>query len=540
MSLAKRNNGEDSPAAHHQHMDAWNPAIHLAAHCCLECRTRRVICDKAEPECFKCRKKGIKCSGQGIECRFSPYMRKKSSAAKLKASTAAVTSGQSSSEAAGAASRLSKPGVSTDRKATPAQPASSKQYLWVDSEPMPGPSLRSTPIAPLVVPKMEDDPDSNALTDTPSYWSSASPSSSTSSQPDEVQDQDVKGKRVVPPISKPRTEDSLVVRTPAVKREPWPYGPSLTLQSTSSDSRFFFDHFSNFIASKMVVVDFHGNAYRQMILPLATQDAMVSQAVNVVSAFHLSQVVPSLRMKAEVNQQRVLSRLRQSALNPNPDQFFKLSNWVTILVLLVGDTITGSKNYVYLLDLLSQLSRAALSDESVPDAVKAFVKQQTHMFELFGSPLSSPQKGLEMLRRRSVDYLSFMSYCPYTPEQQVFVDKMTEIMRQACKIFENRASKTATPESSTASVEQMRQTVGDMDLETEGSHALVWPFFVAAAESALPEHRDFFASRLKQLFSNTRFGSIPVALDTLKYIWSKSDTTSWTDVVTRERQVLIM
>lgn len=129
----------------------------------------------------------------------------------------------------------------------------------------------------------------------------------------------------------------------------------------------------------MVVLDFQGNAYRQMVLPLATQDPMVSQAVSVVSAFHLAQVVPSLRMKAEVNQQRVLSRLRQSALNPNPDQFFKLSNWVTILILLVGDTITGSTNYVYLLDLLLQLSQAALSDKSLPEHVKKFVKQQTHM-----------------------------------------------------------------------------------------------------------------------------------------------------------------
>ncbi|KAJ3491157.1 hypothetical protein NLG97_g5649 [Lecanicillium saksenae] len=511
MSLAKRNNG------------------------CLECRTRRVICDKAEPECFKCRKKGIKCSGQGIECRFSPYMRKKSNAAKVKASTAAVIKGEGSAD--GAVKGTSpKPGASNETAETPTQKPSSKQYLWVDPEPMPGQSPR----AALVVPKMEEDHDSNSLADTPAHWSSASPTSSTSSQPDETQDHDVKGKEVMSPIQQIKSEDSLVVRRPSVKRDRWPYGPGTTIQSISSDSRFFFDHFSNFIASKMVVLDFQGNAYRQMILPLATRDPMVSQAVSVVSAFHLAQVVPSLRMKAEINQQRILSKLRQSALDPNPNQFFKLSNWVTILVLLVGDTITGSTNYVYLLDLLLQLSRAALSDKSLSDNVKKFVKQQTYMFELFGAPLSSPQKGLEMLRRRSDDHLSFMSYCPSTPEQQAAINLMVEAMRQACAIFEGRASKTATPESSIASVERMRQTVIDMDMETDGSHALVWPFFIAAAESTLPEHREFFAGRLKLLFSNTRFGSIPVALDTLEYIWSKSDTTSWTDIVTSERQVLIM
>ncbi|OAA52129.1 Fungal transcriptional regulatory protein [Cordyceps fumosorosea ARSEF 2679] len=535
MSLAKRNNG------------------------CLECRTRRVICDKAEPECFKCRKKGIKCSGQGIECRFSPYMRKKATAAKVKASTAAITS---SSEGEGSAERdiAAQPGASATNDATniPTRTSSSKQYLWVDPEPIPGSSPRATPLAALVVPKMEEDPDSTALADAPVYRSSMSPSSSASSRTDETHDQDIKGKHIMSPTRKVKTEDRLVVRRPSVQRDPWSCGPDVTIQSISSDSRFFFDHFSNFIASKMVALDFHGNGYRQIILPIATQDPMVSQAVSVVSAFHLSQAVPSLRMKAEVNQQRVLSRLRQSALNPNPDQFFKLSNWVTILVLLVGDTITGSNNYVYLLDLLSRLSRAALSDKSLPDDVKEFVQQQTRMqvfapprsrivnaniecrFEVFGTPLSHPEKALDILRRRSTDHLAFMSYCPYTPEQRAFADTITEVMKQACRIFECRASKTVTPEASIASVERMRQIVTGMDLERDGSHALVWPFFVAAAESTLPAHREFFASRLERLFSNTRFGSIPVALNTLRYIWSKSATTSWTDVVARERQVLIM
>ncbi|KAM3505974.1 hypothetical protein MY11210_007749 [Beauveria gryllotalpidicola] len=515
MSLAKRNNG------------------------CLECRTRRVICDKAEPECFKCRKKGIKCSGQGIECRFSPYMRKRPNATRIKANPAAVTSSEGFAESAGV-NKTSKPGMSAVDTTTPPSTTSwRKQYLWVDPELVPGPSPKTTPVAALLTPKMEEDLDSSALADTPAHWSSASPSSSTSSPTDEAQDHHVKAKDHISPMG--QTGDSLVVHRSSTRRGPWPwpYGPSTTIQSISSNSRSFFDHFSNFIASKMVVLDFQGNGYRQMILPLATQDPMVSQAVSVVSAFHLSQVVPSLRMKAELNQQRVLSKLRQSALNPNPNQFFSLSNWVTILVLLVGDTITGSKNYVYLLDLLIQLSRAALSDKSLPDNVKQFVKQQTQMFELFGSPLSSPQKGLDMLRRRSADF-SFMSYCPSTPEQQVFIDSMTEVMKQGVQIFENRASNLTTLESSRASVERMRQTVITMDLETDGSHALVWPFFIAAAESTLPEHREFFASRLKQLFSNTRFGSIPVALNTLEYIWNKSDTTSWTDVVTRERQVLIM
>lgn len=208
---------------------------------CLECRTRRVICDKAEPECFKCRKKGIKCSGQGIECRFSPYMRKKSTAAKVKASTTAVIEGEGYSETA-AADGASQPSTSTDTVDMPTRTTNSRKYLWVDPEPIPGRSPKTTPVAALVVPKIEEDLDSSALADTPAHWTSASSSSPTSSETDEALYQDVKGKHIMPLILKPKSEDSLVARRPLVKRKLWPYGPGTTIQSISSDSRFFFDH----------------------------------------------------------------------------------------------------------------------------------------------------------------------------------------------------------------------------------------------------------------------------------------------------------
>lgn len=65
---------------------------------CLECRNRRICCDKTEPECQKCVKKGIKCSGQGIECRFSSYMhtkpaeKRRGSNASKSAAAASITS----------------------------------------------------------------------------------------------------------------------------------------------------------------------------------------------------------------------------------------------------------------------------------------------------------------------------------------------------------------------------------------------------------------------------------------------------------------
>jgi hypothetical protein len=136
---------------------------------------------------------------------------------------------------------------------------------------------------------------------------------------------------------------------------------------------------SNFIASKMVVLDFTENGYRQIVLPMACQDDLVGQAVSVIAAFHLSEKMPSMHMPAERGQELILSRLRQQSLVLEPQQLFSMSTWETILVLLVGDTITGSNNYVYLLQLLSRLAQFAVNEPSLSDATKAFVLEQTKM-----------------------------------------------------------------------------------------------------------------------------------------------------------------
>jgi hypothetical protein len=129
----------------------------------------------------------------------------------------------------------------------------------------------------------------------------------------------------------------------------------------------------------MVVLDFNENGYRQILLPMACQDELVGQAVSVISAFHLSQNGPSMHMAAERGQELILSRLREQSLKLEPGQLFSMSTWATILVLLVGDTITGSNNYVYLLQLLSRLAQFAVNDPSLPDATRAFVLEQTKM-----------------------------------------------------------------------------------------------------------------------------------------------------------------
>lgn len=135
-----------------------------------------------------------------------------------------------------------------------------------------------------------------------------------------------------------------------------------------------------------------------------------------------------------------------------------------------------------------------------------------------------------------------VSIPPLIEESEVYptIVMIKDATRQACQIYRNRVQNTVTSDGSISSVENLRQILANIEPEAEGRHALVWTCFVAAAESVLPEHREFFYGRLKDLYQCTRFGSIPIALETLKHIWETDSSQHWIDVVTRQRPVLIM
>ncbi|TFB00183.1 hypothetical protein CCMA1212_007592 [Trichoderma ghanense] len=474
MSLAKRNDG------------------------CLECRTRRVRCDKTEPECFKCCKKGIKCSGQGIECRFSSHM-KNGLPPRPSQATAATR----------AAGSVAKAGQRAPNR-----------YRWV------------------TVTSKQSGSSPEATKASSSRSSSASPPKAPPEQPGIGPARpDVSATETVSPSEVVDTDVEFVPREIQAAR------PQRAIQPVSPQARLFFNHFSEFIAPKMVVFDFHGNGYRDILLPLACEDELVGQAISVIAAFHLSQRAPQMRMAAEVGQHAILSKLFRDSLQLEPRRLFSLSTWATILVLLVGETITGANNYVHLLEILSNLAQSSDSVPSLSPITRGFIKEQTRMFELFGFPLSSETKGIQTLSKQPDYYLDFMSSYPslsQDPQQYANVAVMKEAIKQACDLYRNRAMHLISQEESIQSVERLKETVIDLDPSVDGCHALVWTYFVAAAESILPEHRDFFSTRLQSLYSCTEFGTIPIAVQSLQHIWANQGSQRWTEVVTRQRPILIM
>lgn len=139
-----------------------------------------------------------------------------------------------------------------------------------------------------------------------------------------------------------------------------------------------FAHFSEAIAPAMVIFDTTTNGYRELFLPMALEDEVLHRAVVVVAAQHLSRERPELQEAAEAGRTAIISRLRRDSLSANADQVFNKFTWATLIVLLVGETVTGSADYSFLIQMLLCLSaNSRVESQQLP--VDRFLQTQTNM-----------------------------------------------------------------------------------------------------------------------------------------------------------------
>ena len=129
----------------------------------------------------------------------------------------------------------------------------------------------------------------------------------------------------------------------------------------------------------MVALDDDTNGYRSLILPMAIEDDVLRQAVCVVAAQHLSRQRPELRKAAEAGHAAIISRLRSDSSHQSADEVFNKSTWATLIVLLVGETVTGSADYGFLIQMLLSLSTSNPGRDADP-VLSKFLKAQTHMY----------------------------------------------------------------------------------------------------------------------------------------------------------------
>jgi len=146
----------------------------------------------------------------------------------------------------------------------------------------------------------------------------------------------------------------------------------------NAKTRMLFSYFSEAIAPAMVIFDTTGNGYREFFLPMALEDEVLRRAVAVVAAQHLSRERPELQEPAEAGRIAIISRLRKDSLSGTADQIFNRFTWATLIVLLVGETVTGSSDYRFLIQMLLCLSaNSTIERQQLP--VNRFLQTQTNM-----------------------------------------------------------------------------------------------------------------------------------------------------------------
>lgn len=102
----------------------------------------------------------------------------------------------------------------------------------------------------------------------------------------------------------------------------------------------------------MTLFDDERNGYRHHVLPFAVYDNVIQRAVSVAAAFHLSDRMPELRFPAEAGRQAIIQKLRETALYEEKSQVFNETTWLTIILLIVSDLVTGSEDVFILYKML--------------------------------------------------------------------------------------------------------------------------------------------------------------------------------------------
>jgi hypothetical protein len=70
-------------------------------------------------------------------------------------------------------------------------------------------------------------------------------------------------------------------------------------------------------------------------------------------------------------------------------------------------------------------------------------------------------------------------------------------------------------------IAHIRRLFDEVDPSAPGSHTIVWPAFIAAAESREEDDRVFFSSILRRLWRSTGYGNVLRGLDALPKLWER-------------------
>ncbi|KAI1481242.1 fungal-specific transcription factor domain-containing protein [Daldinia eschscholtzii] len=335
--------------------------------------------------------------------------------------------------------------------------------------------------------------------------------------------------------------------------------PMATIPSMLSEVdpriRLHFLHFAAHVSPFMVLFDDEANGYRHNILPVAHAEPLVQKAVCIASAFHLSGQQPHLRAPAEIVRASLIRRLSEtSAVNPDLSE----TTWATIVLLIVADLVIGHEDVETLYGLLAAFFEARGPLKESATQLEKFLYFQSCIIGFFTRPFSALEARPIPPPRMSGDpvalfkgYVRGLENCKKqkSPQQRKgyesssYFSMYAESFRLAGEIYTTRAESEMLPASleyyMEDRVQQIKTICEQIDPSTPGSHVVVWPIFVAAAESVSEDHREYFITVLKKIHGMTGYANILRGVTVLPELWDQRGSKSWTSAVLEHKGLLV-
>ena len=149
---------------------------------------------------------------------------------------------------------------------------------------------------------------------------------------------------------------------------------------------------------------------------------------------------------------------------------------------------------------------------------------------LFVQPLFRGQNAAGLLSKQAKPRTRGNGSATVTKLRPIF-NRLEVAVRQACGIYTQHIFQTSSMEQTNLLLEQLKTTVEGIPIYCPGEQALAWVYFVAAAESKLEEHRNFFVVKLRELFDRIPFPDTAQTFAMLDCIWNNPFLAStWTKV----------
>lgn len=315
----------------------------------------------------------------------------------------------------------------------------------------------------------------------------------------------------------------------------------------------------------MVVIDDDHNGFRHLILPIACADELVMDAVLAVSAFHLSGTAGSQEFADPTRPYtRAIRRLQERKYLSEYDLSTKQFLFVTIIVLLVGVTITGCSDFPIVFQLLESALDVIGGESGLGDGeLSEFLIRQIHKYDalyvypccflvsaeelifprwrVYAAPLLSQDAGVQSIlsgAQQSFDCLEY--YRSLHPEHSSTFSLIAHLRQQAYDIYLQRALiGHMDSNTSTERIERFKVMIESFPNDAPGEQCLIWASFIFGSESCTAEHRLFFQNYLEKHYRRNGFLNIPKALGLLKRIWAREAHENWTTLLP-EPQVFIM